>query len=747
MGAAILFFVIHCNPIFSSEALQVMGEIYQGHDREIDSIKLELKSPQEIHRAPLIELNDTALMSQRQASPTDSPRRKIGFARRIESLAERKRFKEALTWMKIQDGGYTATLIISSPTAKALRIGIVVNKLPLEAEFRFFQIDNGTNETPAMFVTGEQINHLLQLNNAKDPRHPDSKTYWSPTVAGESMGIEIYLPPEIEPDDCDIAIPYLSHIEISPFVAREALLKNQNYGDSDPCHNDATCYSSWLSVRNTVAQVVFTESGESYSGTGTLLNDTDPSSDRPYFLTANHCIGSQTVASTMETLWFYESAECDSTTRNANFTSRYGGATLLWTHATTADNLDTNQDVSFLELNETPPSGAYYAGWNTVINAGEVTGIHHPAGDWKKISFGTQGESYKCYESEEGYFSCTPSSTGSFLSVVWTDGGIEGGSSGSGLFLNYDQLIGILKGGSGEPCGGTSYYTKFGAAYTAGNLSQWLDPSSCAYTVSPSSGTFTSSGGTNTISVAASSATCAWTSSESLSWVSLFPTSGTGDGTITVTVTANTGGARTGSMTIAGQTYTVNQLAKSSETGLTKTEVSQLYVALFGRASEGEGNRYWQSIGLAMTAVGDYMLETDAAKNYFGSSLDTDQAFIEHIYLNTLSKTSSDDPTGISYWVGELKKGSSRGYIVATLVGVIKDYAPGGPYYNADDAATVAAYNQFTNRVEVSDYMADTVEKPPAGWETSTAFNTGLIVTNDPQSVVAAKLLVDAMAE
>jgi hypothetical protein len=28
---------------------------------------------------------------------------------------------------------------------------------------------------------------------------------------------------------------------------------------------------------------------------------------------------------------------------------------------------------------------------------------------------------------------------------------------------------------------------------------------------------------------------------------------------------------------------------------LTKTQVSQLYVSIFGRASEGEGNTFWQA--------------------------------------------------------------------------------------------------------------------------------------------------------
>lgn len=202
----------------------------------------------------------------------------------------------------------------------------------------------------------------------------------------------------------------------------------------------------------------------------------------------------------------------------------------------------------------------------------------------------------------------------------------------------------------------------------------------------------------------------------------------------------------------------INEMGRTEHTfslqkkpGLTQTQVSQLYVAIFGRASEGEGNRFWQAWqpegalkpDTASTAA--KMLDTQAAREYFGTGLDTDQAFIEHIYLNTLNKTPTDDSSGIAYWVGELGKGKSRGEVVATLVGVIKDYAPNGPYFNPNDPKTIAAYNQFTNRVTVSNYMADTVEQTPSNWATATQFSlSGLYVTDDPTTVVTAKAAVDA---
>ncbi len=92
-------------------------------------------------------------------------------------------------------------------------------------------------------------------------------------------------------------------------------------------------------------------------------------------------------------------------------------------------------------------------------------------------------------------------------------------------------------------------------------LAGWQGNASCLYTISPSNGSFTASGGTSSVSVSPSSSSCAWTTSESLDWVNLSPVSGTGSGSVTITAAANIGAARSGSVTIAGQTYTISQQA------------------------------------------------------------------------------------------------------------------------------------------------------------------------------------------
>ena len=172
---------------------------------------------------------------------------------------------------------------------------------------------------------------------------------------------------------------------------------------------------------------------------------------------------------------------------------------------------------------------------------------------------------------------------------------------------------------------------------------------------------------------------------------------------------------------------------------LTTTQVSELYVSIFNRASEGNGNAYWAALDLTAAQIANEMLATTDAATYFGTSLDTNQAFIEHVYLNTLNKTTATDAEGIAYWVGLLDSGTSRGDVVVGLVTAVADYS------TSTDAATIVAYNQFVNRVAVSDYTAATMATAPTDYATSTSFSGSLTVTNDAATVTTAKASVDAI--
>ncbi len=94
---------------------------------------------------------------------------------------------------------------------------------------------------------------------------------------------------------------------------------------------------------------------------------------------------------------------------------------------------------------------------------------------------------------------------------------------------------------------------------------------SCTYTLSATQGAIGPPGGTVVLNVGANVSTCGWTAMGTSSWVAMSPESGTGPGTVTLTVAANAGATRTAVLTIAGQIYTLTQAALSCTYSLAAT--------------------------------------------------------------------------------------------------------------------------------------------------------------------------------
>jgi hypothetical protein len=88
-------------------------------------------------------------------------------------------------------------------------------------------------------------------------------------------------------------------------------------------------------------------------------------------------------------------------------------------------------------------------------------------------------------------------------------------------------------------------------------------PPSCSYSISPRSDSVSAPGGTGNVDVSTTSA-CAWTASSNASWITISSGgSGTGNGRVGYLVLPNVGGSRTGTLTVAGETFTVSQAALS----------------------------------------------------------------------------------------------------------------------------------------------------------------------------------------
>jgi hypothetical protein len=88
--------------------------------------------------------------------------------------------------------------------------------------------------------------------------------------------------------------------------------------------------------------------------------------------------------------------------------------------------------------------------------------------------------------------------------------------------------------------------------------------STCTYTVSPTSQSFTAGGGSGSVSVTPKKG-CGWSAWSNASWITITAgSSGTANGTVSYSVAANTGAARTGTLTVGGVTVTVSQSCGTS---------------------------------------------------------------------------------------------------------------------------------------------------------------------------------------
>ena len=113
----------------------------------------------------------------------------------------------------------------------------------------------------------------------------------------------------------------------------------------------------------------------------------------------------------------------------------------------------------------------------------------------------------------------------------------------------------------------------------------------CTYTLQPASRSFTATGGVSSFTVNTPYG-CPWTPVSGVGWVSLTSTYGYGPGSVWFTVAENTGAARSGSVSVAGQSFLVSQAGA----GVSCTYSLSATSKTFG-ASGGDG-----SVDLTATA-------------------------------------------------------------------------------------------------------------------------------------------------
>jgi hypothetical protein len=300
----------------------------------------------------------------------------------------------------------------------------------------------------------------------------------------------------------------------------------QKINESEPCEVNVNCSpvgDLWQDEKKGVARIYVVEGNSGGYCTGSLINNTSQDC-KPYFLTALHCGVSATAANMTQWKFYfkYEAPSCTNPSTAGTLDDYFITGCLRI--ADSGDNGgDSGSDFLLVKLGSSTNEAtiinnlksanfsAYWNGWNanTTATTGGV-GIHHPAGDIKKIST-FSGTSVSAGWNGNGLASHWRQSWSSNSNG---HGVTEGGSSGSPLFNNSQGfIIGTLTGGSSFCNSPTSpdYYGKMSYHWTSNGTSNnlrlkpWLDPTN--------SGVLTLAGSTNPCSSSsgpctASSAMC-----------------------------------------------------------------------------------------------------------------------------------------------------------------------------------------------------------------------------------------------
>lgn len=361
-------------------------------------------------------------------------------------------------------GQWTTTILDNGDLEHVWRLGIhCPNALTINIAFDNFVIPKGGK----LFIYNEDKSQVLGAYTDKT-NQPDHQLGVE-LCKGSSIIIEYDESPDVPVGQ---SLTYNSGINIFRVThgyrsLYKHLMKSFGYGFSQSCENNVICDPNWSKEKRGVACLI---EGGNAACSCSLINDV-PSDGTPYILTANHC-GSSGFG-TWVFMFNWDSPTCPPSVQ---------GPTTYTISGATQKAVNVHSDFNLLQMTSTPPDtfNVYYEGWSNIwVYADSTTGIHHPAGDVKKISFAAA-------PTQDGGMQNEGNGAADVWRVgQWTNGVTEGGSSGSPLFDQNHRVIGQLYGGpSSCGAGPIDYYDVYGKfatswAYgsTAGTrLKDWIDP-------------------------------------------------------------------------------------------------------------------------------------------------------------------------------------------------------------------------------------------------------------------------------
>jgi hypothetical protein len=354
--------------------------------------------------------------------------------------------------------------------ADAPAIGLYYDKFQLPAGVKYY-LSNGNGQ--------QVLGSYTEKNNAEDG------LFANEAVQGDVVNLELNIDPKVNLNDIklhiDRALVYFRSYEyLGKYITAGSEMAKptgdpddfQLEGSSSTCGINAICPLgvNYPIQRKSSLQVIIITATSGGVCSATMINSTGNTGGtcKQYVLTATHCdANNSTQNSNFSQFLFrfnFEKEQCTggaaatvNTMTGANFVAR---ANYIETQ-----NPQINGDFLLLELKTAinPNWDIYLSGWNRAASVPAVVaypkryiGFHHPAGDIKKVSV-----SNDINPNGEAGGSMGPGTHWQIFPI--DSGGIEGGSSGSGLFDGEGRLIGVASV-AGEPKAGCGENGKGGAA-------------------------------------------------------------------------------------------------------------------------------------------------------------------------------------------------------------------------------------------------------------------------------------------
>lgn len=330
-------------------------------------------------------------------------------------------------WYSLADGSRLWVGEIVSTDALGLRVHFKDVRLPAGSELAVYA-PGGSDPARGIVKSGSFLDDPDRYVEFYEASAYAKSQFWTGSFFGDRVRIEYQAPAGETAEALPFAVDRLQHHYLDPVdrIAKSLVGK----AAAGSCENDVTCSPEWQDLSHAVSGIGFIGDDELFC-TGQLLNS-QAQDFTPYWLTANHCLDNAGDAESAEFFWFYQTSQCNGNPPAIRNVPRSQGATLLSTNPVS--------DYTLLMVNGALPDGLYWAGWTgkAVPEGTDATAIHHPAGDYKRISFGFKDNPAGCYE-----FNGTNGLQ--LVQIDWLDGVTEPGSSGSGIFRSdTQQLFGQL---------------------------------------------------------------------------------------------------------------------------------------------------------------------------------------------------------------------------------------------------------------------------------------------------------------